>query len=256
MGSAAAWQLAKRGREVTLLERYGARHAMGASHGRTRNFNVAYADPTYQAMVQEAERLWRELEGESGATLLDLVGLVVHGEGVAADADAELRALGVEAVDARARGGARAVARVAVRDAGAAPPPRRQGVRRGRGRRAAGAGGRARGRGPAGDAGRGAPAARRRQGRGRDRRHDVRRGHGRGDRRRVDREAAGPACQAAEADGDPGAARALRDQRRRRRCGRASCTCRRRATRRCCRWSTGCSRRARASRRGGTRSVR
>lgn len=97
MGSATAWHLARRGREVTLLERFGERHTMGASHGRTRNFNVAYADPTYQAMVQEAARLWRELEAESGTDLLDLVGQTNHGAGVAADAAAELRALGVVA---------------------------------------------------------------------------------------------------------------------------------------------------------------
>lgn len=97
MGSATAWQLARRGREVTLLERFGERHHQGASHGRTRNFNVAYADPTYQAMVQEAAVLWRELEAESGATLLDLVGQTNHGEGVAPDAAETLRALGVEA---------------------------------------------------------------------------------------------------------------------------------------------------------------
>ena len=97
MGSATAWHLARRGREVTLLERYGERHTMGASHGRTRNFNVAYDDPTYQAMVQEAAGLWRELEDESGATLLDLVGQTNHGAGVAADADLVLGALGVRA---------------------------------------------------------------------------------------------------------------------------------------------------------------
>lgn len=97
MGSATAWQLGRRGREVTLLERFGERHHQGASHGRTRNFNVAYADPTYQAMVQEAAVLWRELEGESGVTLLDLVGQTVHGASVGPDAAEELRTVGVQA---------------------------------------------------------------------------------------------------------------------------------------------------------------
>jgi sarcosine oxidase len=97
MGSATAWHLARRGLEVTLLERFGERHTMGASHGRTRNFNIAYHDPTYQAMVQEAERLWRELEDESGATVLDLVGQTNHGAGVAPDADEVLGAMGVKA---------------------------------------------------------------------------------------------------------------------------------------------------------------
>jgi sarcosine oxidase len=97
MGAATAWHLARRGREVTLLEQYGERHTMGASHGRTRNFNIAYDDPTYQAMVQEAAVLWRELEDESGETLLDLVGQTNHGAGVAPDADRVLGALGVRA---------------------------------------------------------------------------------------------------------------------------------------------------------------
>ncbi len=97
MGSATAWHLARRGREVTLLERYGERHKLGASHGRTRNFNVAYPDPTYQAMLQEAAIWWRALEDESAATLLDLVGQTNHGAGVEVGAAEELTALGVEA---------------------------------------------------------------------------------------------------------------------------------------------------------------
>ncbi|HEX6955946.1 MAG TPA: FAD-dependent oxidoreductase, partial [Agromyces sp.] len=44
VGAAAAWQLARRGREVALLERYERGHRNGASHGASRNFNVAYAD--------------------------------------------------------------------------------------------------------------------------------------------------------------------------------------------------------------------
>jgi sarcosine oxidase len=97
MGSSTAWHLARRGREVTLLERFGERHAMGASHGRSRNFNITYDDPVYQGMVQEAAVLWRELERESGVALLDLVGLTNHGAGVAPDADERLRALGARA---------------------------------------------------------------------------------------------------------------------------------------------------------------
>ena len=81
MGSATAWHLARRGRQVTLIERFGARHTWGASHGRSRNFNLTYVDPTYQAMLREAAVLWRELEAESGASLLDLVGIANHGAG-------------------------------------------------------------------------------------------------------------------------------------------------------------------------------
>ena len=97
MGSATAWHLARRGRQVTLIERFGARHKQGASHGRSRNFNLTYVDPTYQAMLREAAVLWRELEDESGVSLLELVGIVNHGAGIAPDLDEALGALGVRA---------------------------------------------------------------------------------------------------------------------------------------------------------------
>jgi sarcosine oxidase len=95
MGSSTAWHLARRGRQVTLIERFGARHALGASHGRSRNFNLTYVDPTYQAMLREAALLWRELEAESGVSLLDLVGIANHGAGIAPDLGEALGALGV-----------------------------------------------------------------------------------------------------------------------------------------------------------------
>jgi sarcosine oxidase len=81
MGSAAAWALARQGREVTLLERFQAGHTRGASHGASRNFNLSYSDPTYVAMLVEALQLWRELEDDTDARLLNQVGLVNHGQG-------------------------------------------------------------------------------------------------------------------------------------------------------------------------------
>jgi len=79
MGSAAARELARRGADVALLERFGPGHVNGASHGASRNFNLSYADPTYIAMLTEALPAWRDLEGETGLALLDLVGIVNHG---------------------------------------------------------------------------------------------------------------------------------------------------------------------------------
>ena len=81
MGSAAAWQLARRGRDVTLLERFEPGHTQGASHGESRNFNLSYSDPTYVAMLVESLQLWRELEDETDSRLLEQVGLVNHGQG-------------------------------------------------------------------------------------------------------------------------------------------------------------------------------
>jgi sarcosine oxidase len=85
MGSATAWQLARRGRDVLLLERFEPGHTQGASHGASRNFNQAYADPDYVAMLVEALPLWRELEAATGTALLDTTGIANHGANPAFD---------------------------------------------------------------------------------------------------------------------------------------------------------------------------
>lgn len=79
MGSAAAWQLAGRGTEVALFERFEPGHTHGASHGRSRNFNLAYSDPVHLRMLSDSARLWRELEAETGRALLTETGVVSHG---------------------------------------------------------------------------------------------------------------------------------------------------------------------------------
>ena len=57
MGSATAWALATRGREVTLLEQFEPGHTLGASNGTTRNLNLGYSDPVYVSMLAEALEL-------------------------------------------------------------------------------------------------------------------------------------------------------------------------------------------------------
>ncbi|HYH78073.1 MAG TPA: FAD-dependent oxidoreductase [Arthrobacter sp.] len=79
MGSAAAWALARRGRQVTLLEQFGPGHRIGASHGTTRNLNPGYHRAEYVAMLAEAMELWDELAQDSGARLLARTGVVNHG---------------------------------------------------------------------------------------------------------------------------------------------------------------------------------
>ena len=79
MGSAAAWQLARRGRSVALIEQFEAGHRRGSSHGATRIFRIAYRDPTYVALAVEALRCWRELEADSGEVLLEQSGQLDHG---------------------------------------------------------------------------------------------------------------------------------------------------------------------------------
>ena len=79
MGSAAAWQLARRGVEVALVERFEAGHTRGASHGASRIFRVSYPDPVYIGLAQEAQRQWRALEDLAGVALLTVTGGVEHG---------------------------------------------------------------------------------------------------------------------------------------------------------------------------------
>lgn len=79
MGAAAAWQLAERGVEVVLLERFGPGHTRGASHGASRIFRLSYPDPVHIALAREAQGLWRELELASGEQLLTVTGGVDHG---------------------------------------------------------------------------------------------------------------------------------------------------------------------------------
>ena len=66
MGSAAAWQLAKRGAKVLGLERFSPAHDRGSSHGLTRVIRQAYFEhPSYVPLVLRAYSLWAELEGET-----------------------------------------------------------------------------------------------------------------------------------------------------------------------------------------------
>ena len=88
MGSATAWWAARAGRDVTLLERHDGHHAHGSSHGRSRIFRLAYDDPYYVRLARDAAGLWRVLEEESGAALLEVTGGVDHGPAVRPVADA------------------------------------------------------------------------------------------------------------------------------------------------------------------------
>ncbi|TML55019.1 MAG: FAD-dependent oxidoreductase [Actinobacteria bacterium] len=76
MGLATGWALKRRGHEPVIFEQFEIGHARGSSHGRSRIFRLAYAEDEYVRLAQEALGLWRELEAESGETLLELHGLV------------------------------------------------------------------------------------------------------------------------------------------------------------------------------------
>jgi sarcosine oxidase len=76
MGCAAAWALTARGADVTVHEQVDLDHDRGSSHGRSRIVRLAYPEPHWVRLAREAMDAWRELEEESGQTLLELQGMV------------------------------------------------------------------------------------------------------------------------------------------------------------------------------------
>ena len=85
MGSATAWQLARRGASVLLLEQFEQGHVRGSSHGGSRIFRLAYQHPDYVRLAQEALAAWRDAEAETGTVLLETTGGVDHGSERALD---------------------------------------------------------------------------------------------------------------------------------------------------------------------------
>jgi sarcosine oxidase len=80
MGSAAAYQLAGRGRRVLGLERYTPAHDRGSSHGQSRIIRQAYfEDPSYVPLLLRAYELWERLERETGDNLMTLTGGLMIG---------------------------------------------------------------------------------------------------------------------------------------------------------------------------------
>lgn len=80
MGSATTYQLARRGRRVLALERFQIPNQMGSSHGLTRIIRLAYHEgPQYVPLGRRAYRLWRQLEVETGKSLLSITGSVHAG---------------------------------------------------------------------------------------------------------------------------------------------------------------------------------
>ncbi len=73
-GAATAYWLARDGRSVLLLERFELGHDKGSSHGASRIFRFSYDEAHWVADAMECLVLWRDLEEETGATLLTTTG--------------------------------------------------------------------------------------------------------------------------------------------------------------------------------------
>jgi sarcosine oxidase len=80
VGSAAMYQLARRGLRVLGIDRFAPPHDRGSSHGQTRIIRQAYFEhPDYVPLLLESYRLWAELEQHAGRQLLLNTGLVEIG---------------------------------------------------------------------------------------------------------------------------------------------------------------------------------
>ena len=80
MGSSAAYHLARRGKRVLGLERFGVPHSMGSSHGHTRIIRLAYyEDPSYVLLLRRAYELWREIQSQAGERLLHVTSSIDAG---------------------------------------------------------------------------------------------------------------------------------------------------------------------------------
>jgi sarcosine oxidase len=74
-GSAASYHLAKRGLDVLGIDRFSRGHTLGSSGGLSRIIRLSYYEhPDYVPLLRRAWDLWRELERESGETLLTQTG--------------------------------------------------------------------------------------------------------------------------------------------------------------------------------------
>ncbi len=71
MGAATLFQLAVRGARVVGVDRYAPPHVFGSSHGETRITRRAVGEgAAYVPLVTASHAIWREIEAETGQTLL------------------------------------------------------------------------------------------------------------------------------------------------------------------------------------------
>ena len=75
MGSAACYQLAKRGARVCGIDRYSPPHRLGSTHGDTRITRLAIGEgERFAPFAIRSHEIWLELESEIGARLMTTTG--------------------------------------------------------------------------------------------------------------------------------------------------------------------------------------
>ncbi len=80
IGSAALYELARRGVRAVGVDRFHPPHDRGSTHGHTRVIRQAYFEHSnYVPLLFESYRLWHELEQQTGRRLYHQIGLVEVG---------------------------------------------------------------------------------------------------------------------------------------------------------------------------------
>lgn len=80
MGSAAMYQLAKRGNRVLGIDQYSPPHTKGSSHGDTRITRLAIGEgEQYVPFALRSHEIWREIEQETRQSLLVTTGGLIIG---------------------------------------------------------------------------------------------------------------------------------------------------------------------------------
>jgi sarcosine oxidase len=80
MGSAALYQLARRGIAVTGIDRFTPPHDRGSSHGESRITRQAIGEgDEYVPFALRSHEIWRELEAETGRSLFSPIGGLILG---------------------------------------------------------------------------------------------------------------------------------------------------------------------------------
>ncbi|CCT67959.1 related to monomeric sarcosine oxidase [Fusarium fujikuroi IMI 58289] len=77
LGSAAVWQVARKGAKVVGFEQFEFGHVRGASHDTSRIVRTAYDAPEYVSLAKAAYKDWAELEKDAGLKLLTVTGGIV-----------------------------------------------------------------------------------------------------------------------------------------------------------------------------------
>lgn len=80
MGSAALFELARKGRRAIGFEQFEPGHDKGSSHGESRIIRLSYFEhPSYVPLARRALEKWRDLERLCGETILSVTGVLEAG---------------------------------------------------------------------------------------------------------------------------------------------------------------------------------